>query len=255
MPVATAERYVVASCHVERPLDDAVWTAFAALQRRRPGGVEIAALLRPPDPGAGELDEERWLARAREAALHGAIGHHTHWTSPSHARPVDARDAGERVRREARWLRERGIDARLFCGGGWYTDVGVAGACAAAGYADCTPRARRPAYLAAHAAWAKLTEPARIVLPDGAALVALPTTHSAGDAVRAAVRRALPARVHLYFHDTDLVDRRRRATVEAALRLVGARRPGRSLTEEAATVDLETRAWADVARGEATTPR
>ena len=46
------------SCHVERPLDDGVWTAFAALQERRPGGLAIAALLRPPDSEAGETDEE-----------------------------------------------------------------------------------------------------------------------------------------------------------------------------------------------------
>ena len=53
------------SCHVERPLDDGVWAAFAALQERRPGGLAIAALMRPPDTEAGETDEERWLARAR----------------------------------------------------------------------------------------------------------------------------------------------------------------------------------------------
>ena len=32
------------SCHVERPLDDRVWAAFAELQEQRPGGLSIAAL-------------------------------------------------------------------------------------------------------------------------------------------------------------------------------------------------------------------
>ena len=44
------ERYAVVSCHVERPLDDAVWTRFAALQEARPAGFAIAALVRPADP-------------------------------------------------------------------------------------------------------------------------------------------------------------------------------------------------------------
>ena len=62
------------SCHVERPLDDGVWAAFAALQERRPGGLAIAALLRPPDSEAGETDEVLWLARARAAAARGPLG-------------------------------------------------------------------------------------------------------------------------------------------------------------------------------------
>ena len=42
--------------------------------------------MRPPDPETGE-DETSWLERARTAAAHGPLGHHTHWTSPTHARP------------------------------------------------------------------------------------------------------------------------------------------------------------------------
>src|SRR5206468_750629 len=56
MPPTTPERYAVVSCHVERPLDDRVWAAFASLQERRHGGLAIAALLRPPDAAAGESD-------------------------------------------------------------------------------------------------------------------------------------------------------------------------------------------------------
>ena len=125
VPPTSSERYAVVSCHVERPLDDAVWRAFAELQGRRPGGLAIAALLRPPDAEAGELDEDTWLARAREAAARGPLGHHTHFTSPTHARPTGG-DPGERVRREGAWLRERGVTPTLFCGGGWYTDRSVA---------------------------------------------------------------------------------------------------------------------------------
>ena len=139
MPPTTPERYAVVSCHVERPLDDAVWSAFGALQLRRPGGLAIAALMRPPDAAAGETDEERWLERAREAAARGPLGHHTHFTSPTHARPTDG-DTGPRVLREGAWLRERGLAPSVFCGGGWYTDRSVALACAELGYADCTPR-------------------------------------------------------------------------------------------------------------------
>ncbi len=88
MPVTSPERYVVASCHVERPLDDRVWEAFTALQERRPGGLVVAALMRPPDAEAGEVDAELWVGRAREAMARGPLGHHTHWTSPTHARPT-----------------------------------------------------------------------------------------------------------------------------------------------------------------------
>ena len=55
MPPTVTERYAVVSCHVERPLDDRVWAAFAAFQARPPGGIRVAALIRPPDPEAGEL--------------------------------------------------------------------------------------------------------------------------------------------------------------------------------------------------------
>ena len=74
----------VASCHVERPLDDAVWSRFCDLQESRPGGFAVAALMRPADEAHGE-DAQAWLARAREAAERAPLGHHTHWTAPDHA--------------------------------------------------------------------------------------------------------------------------------------------------------------------------
>ena len=240
------------SCHVERPLDDVVWRAFAELQGRRPGGLAIAALLRPPDAEAGELDEDTWLARAREAAARGPLGHHTHFTSPTHARPTGG-DPGERVRREGAWLRERGVTPTLFCGGGWYTDRSVAEACAELGYADCTPRASRPHYLPENAAWAELARPALVELGGDVRLPVVPTTHGAGDLARAVVLPGLPPRVHAYFHDTDLLDRRRRALIVLGLRLLGRRRPATDLDTLAAVVRTSAAetTWATVARGEA----
>src|ERR671931_540998 len=38
MAMAAEKRYAVVSCHVERPLDDCVWTRFEALAAARPGG-------------------------------------------------------------------------------------------------------------------------------------------------------------------------------------------------------------------------
>src|SRR5438552_2519810 len=181
------KRYAVVSCHVERPLDDGVWARFEALQAARPGGFRVAALMRPPDAGAGE-DETLWLERARRAAELGPLGHHTHWGGPEQARPVSG--AGHvpgtedvpagRVRREGTWLREAGLEPTLFCGGGWYSDEDVAEAVAELGYADCTATAFRPPYLADGAPRLRLDRPARLELPSGRLLLELPSTHSIG---------------------------------------------------------------------------
>ena len=115
-------------------------------------------------------------------------------------------------------MRELGLEPTLFCGGGWYTDAEVAGACAELGYVDCTPRASRPAYLDPDQPWASLELPARIRLPSGRLVASIPTTHSLGDLARALVRpKSLPPVVHVYFHDTDLRDRGRRALLGALL--------------------------------------
>jgi hypothetical protein len=187
----------VVSCHVERPLDDDAWRRFDALQRRRPGGFDVIALIRPPDPAHGE-DEQRWLERARLAASRGPLGLHTHWTSPSHARPTGG-DPSARVRSEAAWMRERGLEPAFFCGGGWYTDEGVQAAVMALGLIDCTPRDGAPA-------------PGR-----------LPTTHSLGRLARAVVG-PLPPYVHAYFHDYDLLAAKRRSALTASLLVLGRRR-------------------------------
>src|ERR1700688_1016888 len=88
--------YAVASCHVERPLDDRVWQRYRTLLERRPGGFTVASLVRPP---AGGEASSLFVTRAREADALGSFGHHIHWTSPTHARPTGG-DPAEAVRRE-----------------------------------------------------------------------------------------------------------------------------------------------------------
>jgi hypothetical protein len=206
----------VVSCHLERPLDDEAWRRFVALARRR----RILALMRPPHEGE---DGALWLERAREALSLGPLGHHTHWTSPTHARPTRG-DPAARVREEGAWLRKQGLAPTHFCGGGWYMDERVAGALAELGYADCTATAFRPSYLAPDAPRLELDRPAWLTLGNGR-LLELPTTHSLGLAARAALSRNLPDAVHVYFHDTDLLSHRRRLALVAALELLGRRRP------------------------------
>jgi hypothetical protein len=241
------ERVAVVTCHVERPLADEVWARFSALQRRPPGGFRIAALMRPADTAAGE-DEELWAARAREATAHGPLGHHTHWTAPDHARPTSGGTA-ERVLAEGSRLRELGLAPTLFCGGGWYTDAGVAEACADLGYVDCTPRAARPPYLAPGERWASLAVPSLVSLPSGRRLATLPTTHSVGDLARALRRRSLPGYVHAYFHDTDLLNARRAALLRILMAVLARRTQALDLAAAAfARRDAPEHAWADVER-------
>jgi len=248
MGATSRERYAVVSCHVERPLDDDVWARFVALQRRCPGGFAIAALMRPADAAFAE-DQELWLERAREAASLGPLGQHTHWTAPDHARPSGG-GTGDRVLAEGMRLRELGLSPTLFCGGGWYTDVEVAEACAELGYVDCTPRARRPPYLAAGERWASLDNLAVIELPSGRTLGAIATTHSLGDLARLLPRRDLPELVHVYFHDTDLLDARRRALLRLVLPALARRAHVTELDALAARLlaSAQRVAWDDVAR-------
>jgi hypothetical protein len=237
--VNALQRYAVVSCHAERPLDDAVWRAFERLLRRRPGGFVITSLLRPPAPGE---DDERWLERAQTAAALGPLGHHTHWGGETQARPAGGTDASALVREEAAWLREHGLAPRYFCGGGWYLDTGLGEALAELGYVDCTATTFRQSYLADDAPRLQLDGPARLRLPSGALLLALPATHSVGMLGRGLVR--LPARVHLHFHDWELVDRRRAVAIEVLLRLLGARRRALTVAELAEqSADAPEREW------------
>src|SRR5919204_3509478 len=215
-------RYAVVSCHVERPLDDEVWANFSALQARRPGGFRIAALMRPPDAGAGE-DEIVWLGRARAAAQNGPLGLHTHWTAPDHARPTGG-DPAMRVREQADWLRARGLDVSLFCGGAWYIDTAVAETLADLGYTDCTATAFRPRYLPSGAPRLEASDPCYVQLPSGRSLLELPTTHSIGMLARGLLAPYRGQIVHAYFHDTDLLDGKRRTALSLGLVFLGAKR-------------------------------
>jgi hypothetical protein len=213
-------RYAVVSCHVERPLDDDVWQRFSALQRRRPGRFRIAALMRPPAVGE---DETLWLERARDAYERGPLGLHTHWTAPDHARPTGG-DPAALVREQGAWLRSHGLDVQFFCGGGWYLDAEVADAVAELGYTDCTATAFRPSYLEPDAAHVQLHEPAWLELPSGRRLLELPTTHSIGMLARGLLGPFRRQVVHAYFHDTDLLDTRRRAALRVGLAFLGVKR-------------------------------
>jgi hypothetical protein len=227
------ERYAVVSCHVERPLDDRVWAAFAQFQASLPAGFRVAALMRPPEADAGD-DAETWLARARWSAEQGPLGHHTHWGGPSQARPRGG-DPAEKVRREGEWLRSAGLTPTFFCGGGWYFDAAVAEAVADLGYVDCTGRPARPRQLEPTAAWLEADEPCLLRL-GGRDVLELPTTHSIGELARAVWRPRLSAVfVHAYFHDTDLLDRRRAAALRVALAVLARRRRAIDL-DGAATV-------------------
>jgi len=214
-----AQGYAVVSCHVERPLDDEVWGRYAALLRSRPGNFEIASLMRPP--AAGE-DGHNFVARAAEATRLGPFGHHIHWTSPTHARPTEG-GAADAVRHEGGWLREQGLEPRLFCGGGWYIDEQVLAAAADLGYRDCTATAWRPSYLPAGSPRAALAQPAWVRLGDGRSVLELPTTHSLGAAARA-LAGPLPRVVHVHFHDYELLEAKRRAALVAVLGVLARRR-------------------------------
>jgi hypothetical protein len=242
------QRYATVSCHVEQPLHDEVWARYRELLARRVGGFVIASLMRPPDPSESEAGGT-WLQRAEEAAKYGPLGHHTHFGGPTTARPPDGSPPpADRVVREAAWLREHGVRARFFCGGGWYIDEAVALAVADAGYIDCTATDLPPSYLSQDAARARLAGPAWVVLPGGKRMLELPTTHGLGRLLRTPPSK-LPPVVHFYFHDTDLVSARRRMAIVVALRMLGRLRRPRALAEVAAQAGpmAPELSWADVA--------
>jgi hypothetical protein len=213
--------YAVVSCHVERPLDDRVWSAFERLLADRPAGFVVTPFIRPPHAGSGE-DPERWLARARRAAELAPLAHHTHWGGPSQARPLGQTDATAVVREEAAWLRSNGLVPRFFCGGGWFLDLELAETLAALDYVDCTGTTFRQSYLPPGAPRLQVDGPCRLRLPSAATLTELPATHSLGLLGRGLI--ALRGPVHVHFHDWELVDRTRAAAIRALLRLLRLRR-------------------------------
>ena len=214
----------------------------AASRLRRLSGRRTRAPGRTP--GCGSSASANW-------ATLGAVGHHTHWTAPDHARPLPDAETGARVRREAEWLRSHDVAAASFCGGGWYTDADVAAVCAELGYVDCTPRSHRPPRLEKGGRWAELGAPT-LVRTKAGELTVVPTTRSIGGLARLAFApRIEDPVVHGYFHDTDLLDGRRRRALAAALVVLGRRRRPAAVGEVAAALRprLETVAWDVVARG------
>jgi hypothetical protein len=197
----------IVSCHLEQPLHDDVWARFDELQQRRPGGFDVIVLMRPPDAAHGE-NVERWLTRARSASERAPFGLHTHWTSPTHARPTGG-DPAERVRQDVEWMHAQKLEPQYFCGGGWYTDDAVRLMVSELGLVDCTERGGLPR-------------------PG-----VLPTTHSLGQLARA-VAGPLPDYVHTYFHDYDLLDPFRRHVLRISLRVLGRRRAQLELSQVSA---------------------
>lgn len=226
-------RPAVVSCHVERLLDDRVWAGYERFVARRPGGFEIASLVRPPDPAAAE-SETVWAERARRLAELGPLGHHTHFGGVTQARP-EAEGAAARVRREAASFEAAGLAPGFYCGGGWYMDEEVARAVADLGYVDCSATSYRQSYLAEDAARVSVPAPSWLRLADGRSLLELPATHSVGMLARSVLSHALGEPVvHVHFHDWDVLDPRRRLALEAALRLLRLRRRPLGLDELAA---------------------
>jgi hypothetical protein len=181
--------------------------------------------MRPPDPDTEADAGDVWLERAALAREHGPLGHHTHFGGIDQARPPVPEEAADRVRREAEWLRARGVRARFWCGGGWYTTPVIAGVLARYGYVDCTATAFPLPYLADGEPHLRLPAPCWLRLPDGGRLLELPATHSLGMAGRLALspRRIAGDVVHVYFHDWDLMDRRRALVLRAVLAALGRR--------------------------------
>jgi hypothetical protein len=74
-------------------------------------------------------------------------------------------------------------------------------------------------------------EPLWLELANGKRVLELPTTHSLGMLARG-VLSPLPGQVvHAYFHDTDLLDRKRAAALRAGLTVLGMRRTVADLSE------------------------
>ena len=221
-------RYAVVSCHVERPLDDEAWRRFPPLQERRPGGFAIAALMRPPAEG----EDERLLARAgaRGGTAHGPFGHHTHWTAPDHARPTGG-DPAARVLEQGALaalgrprgpllLRRRLVHGRERRRSGRRARLRRL-------HGDRVPaRLSRARTLRTSSCTSRRGWGCRRPAPARAADDAL-ARHA-----RARSARSLSAGiVHVYFHDTDLLDVRRRAALRVGLAFLGLKRTALDLGE------------------------
>ena len=232
--------YAVVSCHVERPLDDAVWDALPRASRSpaRRLSDRLAACARRPTARTSE----RFVERAREATALGPFGHHTHWTSPTHARPTGG-DPAEQVLREGRWLREQRPRAALLLRRRLVHGRGRDG------------RGRRARLRRLHRdrrrgrrSCRRARRAPRSTRPPGSASTTAAACSSCRARTRSAPPRArsrgaLPPVVHVHFHDYELLDARRRAALSLTLRLLARRR--RPVEPGAIEAEREV-AWADV---------
>ena len=222
-------RYAVVSCHVERPLRrrgvaPLRAAAAAAARRLRDRGADAAAGGRG---GRGAL--ARACPRGASSSARSACTR----TGP---RPTTrGRRAATRPRScasRASGCARPASTSRLFCGGGWYIDAEVArgrrGARLRGLHGDGVP----PVYLERGAPHLQLQEPAWLELGSRRA-----PARAADDALdRDARARRARARsggqvVHAYFHDTDLLDRRRAAALRVGLAFLGLKRTATDLRE------------------------
>jgi hypothetical protein len=70
----------------------------------------------------------------------------------------------------------------------------------------------------------QLDEPAWLEVGDGRRVLEVPTTHSIGMLARGLLAPFRRQIVHAYFHDTDLLDRRRAAALRVGLRFLSLKR-------------------------------
>ena len=190
--VTGLERYAVVSCHVERPLDDAVWAAFERLLERRPGGLRrhaAAAAARRRRRGRGASGSSARAARPQLAPL----GHHTHWGGPTQARPAGRRRCGRGRARARPSGSARAASSRA-------TSAAAAGTSTSRSprrsprSATSTARRRRSGSRTSptDAPRLQLAAPRRLRLPSGASLLELPATHSLGMLGRGLLRLRRP---------------------------------------------------------------
>ena len=179
----------IVSCHLEQPLDDEAWRRFDELQRSRPGGFDVIALMRPPDAAFGE-DEERWLSAC--ARRRGARA----------VRPAHALDEPDPRAPDRRRSRPRAFGAKP---SGCARRASSRASSAAAAGTRTTPCRRRCASSGSSTARVASGAPR-----DGV----LPTTHSLGQLARAVARAATAVRA-------CVLPRLRPARPEAAARARG----------------------------------
>src|SRR5207247_129347 len=101
----------------------------------------------------------------------------------------------------------------------------------ALGGGDGTATACQPGYLEPGAPHLQLDEPAWLELGSGKRVLELPTTHSIGMLARGLLGPFRHQVVHAYFHDTDLLDRRRAAALRVGLTFLSLKRGATDLRE------------------------